>query len=216
MDVWFYGSHFEEAALSKKKLSYLFREKFKRLQSKPNYYALIDEQLLMLIAEDDEIAFSQIYDRYWKGLYLTAYSVLQRKDLSKDVVQEVFISLWQRRSVVEIQSLKCWLFQAVRFQVFKAIRATKATDDFYKRVSDISEELIVQDPIIYKELQTAMFDSIHSLPNDQRVIFIMNRERGMTYGQIADSRQISIKTVEKKMSQALKHLRNGLGRVFLF
>ena len=62
-----------------------------------------------------------------------------------------------------------------------------------------------------------MLDTIRSLPDDQLAIFNMHREGGMTYNQIAIEKNISIKTVEKKMSQALRHLRSGLDKIlFIF
>lgn len=174
-----------------------------------------DEQLVTLLSEGDEVAFSTIYDRYWKLLYISAHSILQRKEVAKDVVQEVFLSLWQRRSVVQIESLKGWLLQAVRFQVFKAIRADKASDDFYKRLSLVSKDTIAQDPLLLKEFQNNVLDAIRSLPGDQQVIFNMSREKGMTYSQIAIEKNISTKTVEKKISRVLRHLRNNLDKTIL-
>jgi len=176
-----------------------------------------DEQLMTLLSEGSEVAFSKIYDRYWKLLYISAHNVLQQKEAARDVVQEVFLSLWQRRSVVQIESLKGWLLQAVRFQVFKAFRAEKASNDFYKRLSLVSKDIITQDPLLFKELHGAMLDAIRSLPDDQLAVFNMNREGGMTYNQIAIEKNISIKTVEKKMSQVLRHLRNSLDKtLFIF
>lgn len=171
-----------------------------------------DELLLTLLSKDDEVAFSKIYERYWKQLYISAYNILQQKDTAKDVVQEVFLSLWQRRSIVQIESLKGWLLQSVRFQVFKAIRAEKASYDFCKRLSAVSKNIITEDPLLFKELDGAIQDAIRSLPNDQRIIFKMNREDGMTYSQISIEKNISIKTVEKKISQALRYLRSGLDK----
>jgi RNA polymerase sigma-70 factor (ECF subfamily) len=84
-----------------------------------------DDQLLYLLRNSDDAAFAEIYNRYWKPLYLSANNVLQVKDAAQDAVQEVFISLWKRRDIVHIDSLPSYLHQAVRFQVFKAIRAEK-------------------------------------------------------------------------------------------
>jgi RNA polymerase sigma-70 factor (ECF subfamily) len=174
-----------------------------------------DEQLVTLLSEGNEVAFAKIYDRYWKLLYISAQSILQRKEAAKDVVQEVFLSLWQRRTVVQIESLKGWLLQAVRFQVFKAIRADKASNDFYKRLSLVSKDIIAQDPLLFKEFQSTIQDAIRSLPCDHQVIFNMSREKGMTYSQIAIEKNISIKTVEKKISQVLRHLRDSLDKTML-
>lgn len=169
-----------------------------------------DEQLVMLLGQGNEPAFTEIYNRYWKSLYYSAYNILQLKEAAQDAVQEVFVSLWKRRNEVQIESLKAYLFQAVRFQVFKAIRAEKTNEDFYKGLTAVSKEILVEEPLLFKELEELYRKVIHSLPDDEREIFLMHRDGGLTYKQIAEEKQISVKTVEKKMSHALKQIRNGL------
>ena len=162
-----------------------------------------DEQLVRLLTENDETAFSEIYSRYWKPLYISVQNILHDTDPSQDVVQEVFISLWQRRHTAQIENLKAYLFQAVRFQVFKYIRADKAQASFYERLAVVSKEIQEQDPLLYKEMQALIVTMIATLPDDQREIFLLHRTEGLTYSQIAEKKNISIKTVEKKMSLAL-------------
>jgi RNA polymerase sigma-70 factor (family 1) len=174
-----------------------------------------DEQLVRLLTENDENAFSEIYNRYWKPLYISVQNILHNTDPAQDAVQEVFISLWQRRHTVQIESLKAYLFQSVRFQVFKSIRADKAQANFYDRLSVVSREIQQQDPILYKEMQRLIVNMIATLPNDQREIFLLHRTEGLTYNQIAEKKNISVKTVEKKMSLALRHLRMGTGDVVM-
>jgi RNA polymerase sigma-70 factor (family 1) len=170
-----------------------------------------DEQLVGLLTENDETAFSEIYGRYWKPLYISVQNILHDTDPSQDIVQEVFISLWQRRDTVQVENLKAYLFQAVRFQVFKYIRADKAQAHFYDRLAAASREIEQQDPILHKEMQAIINNMILTLPEDQREIFMLHRTEGLTYSQIAERKNISIKTVEKKMSLALRHLRPHAG-----
>lgn len=174
-----------------------------------------DEQLVSLLQQDEEPAFAEIYNRYWKSLYTSAVTILQVKTAAEDAVQEVFISLWRRRHEVQIESLKSYLYQAVRFQVFKAIRAEKADRDFFNRLSLVSRQLVTDDPLLFKELEGIYKITLSSLPEDEKEIFRLHREAGMTYQQIADAKGISIKTVEKKMSQALRQLRQGMDKTLL-
>ncbi len=166
-----------------------------------------DEQLLRLLEDGNEQAFSAIYERYWEQLYDSAEKILQGRAATQDAVQEVFIYLWKRRLSLHVESLQSYLFQAVRFQVFKAIRSEKTGNDFFKRLAIASSELITEDPTIFKELENLFEKVIANLPEDQRAIFKMNRDQGLTYKQIAVEKNISVKTVEKKMSQALRHIR---------
>jgi len=176
-----------------------------------SYSKYDDEQLLKLLTENDENAFSEIYNRYWKPLYHSVQNILHNTGPAQDAVQEVFISLWQRRCTVQIENLKAYLFQAIRFQVFKAIRADKAQANFYDRLTAVSREILQQDPILYKEMQQLIVSMIDALPEDQREIFLLHRTEGLTYNEIAVKKNISVKTVEKKMSLALRHLRMGTG-----
>lgn len=174
-----------------------------------------DEQLVSLLQQDDEPAFAEIYNRYWKSLYTSAFTILQVKTAAEDVVQEIFISLWKRRQAVQIESLKAYLFQAVRFQVFKAIRAEKAGRDFFNRLATVSRQVLTEDPLLLKELAGLYEQVLATLPADEQEIFRLQREGGLTYQQIAEKKGISVKTVEKKMSQALRQLRGGLDKALL-
>jgi len=169
-----------------------------------------DDQLLQLLRENDEWAFSEIYNRYWKPLYSSAHNILQVKEAAQDAVQEVFISLWNRRQLVKIECLPSYLHQATRFQVFKAIRAEKTDNNFFNRLALITKDILTEDPLLFKELDALYHQLIQSLPADEQEIFLLHRDAGLTYKQIAEQKNISVKTVEKKMSHALKEIRFGM------
>lgn len=169
-----------------------------------------DDQLLKLLQHSDELAFAEIYNRYWKPLYLSAHNILQVKEGAQDAVQEVFTSLWKRRNIVQIQTLQSYLYQAIRFQVLKAIRAEKTDNNFFNRLAQISKDILTEDPLLFKELETLYQQLIRSLPPDEQEIFSLHRDAGLTYKQIAEEKNISVKTVEKKMSHALKEIRYGM------
>jgi len=175
-----------------------------------NYPTHTDDQLLKQLYQSDEGAFAEIYNRYWKPLYTSAHNVLQVKEAAQDAVQEVFISLWNRREAVQVDILQAYLHQAVRFQVFKAIRAAKTDQDFFNRLAGISKDILIEDPVLFKELETLYQQIIQTLPPDEQEIFLLHRDGGLTYKQIAEQKNISVKTVEKKMSRALKEIRFGM------
>lgn len=176
----------------------------------PSYNNLTDNQLIELLKSGDEHAFTEIYNRFWKMLFTTAHAIIQDQEIAKDVVQNVFIGLWQRRDVSDIQSLKPYLQQATRFQVLKAIRAQQTDLRFYDRLKEITSEIINDDPLIFKEQQQLLSELLDTLPENCRETFRLSREEGFTYKQIASHLDISEKTVEKRVSKSLKHLRGGL------
>nr|WP_255552947.1 sigma-70 family RNA polymerase sigma factor [Longitalea arenae] len=160
--------------------------------------------------QGDEMAFAEIYNRYWKCLYTSAHNILQVKEVAQDAVQEVFVSLWKRRQALQVDVLQSYLHQAVRFQVFKAIRAEKTDQQFFNRLALVSKDILFEDPVLFKELEHLYQQLIQSLPPDEKEIFLLHRDGGLTYKQIAEQKNISVKTVEKKMSHALREIRFGL------
>ncbi|MHA4806801.1 RNA polymerase sigma factor [Flavitalea flava] len=175
-----------------------------------------DLGLLMLMKQGDVAAFTELYNRHWKPLYIAARNVLRTPEGAKDIVQEVFTSLWQNKAHLDIQHPRAYLQQAVRFQVFKAIRSGKTSADFHRRLAMASNEIIIENHLLFKELQHLVADLIQSLPEDCRQAFLLSRDQNLSYNQIAQQLNISVKTVEKKMSRSLKYLRVNLGKSAIF
>jgi RNA polymerase sigma-70 factor (family 1) len=177
-----------------------------------------DEQLILLLGQDNEQAFNEIYDRFWNSLFTKAYNFLRNEEAAKDCVQEVFIWLWQHRHTVKIENVNNYLHQAVRFQTFKVLKEQKQLISLDERLTEFTSMILKDESLQYKELKEIMFTILSRLPADQQEIFLLNREQGLTYKEIAEQKNISIKTVEKKMSLALKMLkqqRPGLDEVIL-
>lgn len=175
-----------------------------------------DAQLLQLLADDSEPALKELYERYWESLFTKAFNFLQRPDAAKDCVQEVFIWLWDHRRSVSIANVNSYLHQATRFQALKALREEKAAAGFEDRLARITEHILHSNDLEFKELKTWLEKLVNALPEDQRTIFKLHREEALTYNQIAGRLGISVKTVEKKMSQALRHLRAHTDDTLIF
>jgi RNA polymerase sigma-70 factor (ECF subfamily) len=170
-----------------------------------------DNELVSLLKTGDEIAFSEIYSRYWKLLFQRAYAILRDDDAAKDAVQDVFISLWKRRKAVEIIYLKAYLQQAIRFKVLHFVREERTDSEFYFRLRKVTTEIIAGNPLLFKEQQNLLNELVDSLPEDCKEAFLLSREDNLTYKQIAEQLDVSIKTVEKRISKSLKYLRENIG-----
>jgi len=171
---------------------------------------LSDRELIDLLKTDNEDAFTEIYNRYWKALFRTAYNIIHNEEISQDTVQNIFINLWQRRHNSDIHSLKPYLQQATRFSILKVIRDRQTDAKFYERLKSITSEIIADDPLLFKEQQELLKGLLASMPDNCSETFRLSREEGLTYAQIASQLDISEKTVEKRMSRSLKYLRRGL------
>lgn len=174
------------------------------------YQNIDDQELVGLLKFDDRDAFTEIYNRYWKLLYLTAIKVIDDADTAQDNVQNIFLSLWQRRHAVEITCLKAYLQQATRYSVLQSIREKQSDDKFFDRLRIVTSEIINDDPLIFKEQQELLKEILNSMPESCSETYLLNREEGLTYKQIASRLGISEKAVEKRIAKSLKFLRRGL------
>ncbi|QNR85326.1 RNA polymerase sigma-70 factor [Pedobacter riviphilus] len=169
-----------------------------------------DAELTELLREGDRGAFTVIYNNYWKLLFQTAYRILNNTIAAEDIVQDIFVSLWNRKNEAVILNLKAYLQQATRFAVYEAIRQKKHDSNFYNRLALITADIITDNPLLFKEQQELLSEIINALPEDCKESFRLSREEGMTYKQIAAVLGISEKTVEKRITKSLKHIRKGL------
>jgi RNA polymerase sigma-70 factor (family 1) len=175
-----------------------------------NLYSSDDAGLLLQLSEGNKLAFDILYNKYWKQVYNAAYKRLNNKDHAQDVAQDVFVQLWIRGTKSPIANLPAYLFVAARNSVFKHIEKQGK----YAAMPDMAEQLEspferADSNILHKEFLIAFNQLIESLPPQQRVIFDMRFNDGLTSQQIADQLQISPKTVRNQMGRALATLRNS-------
>lgn len=176
------------------------------------YSEFSDEQLFKLVKQDDRKAFEELYKRYWSYLLDYAYKSLQSRQKAEDIVQEIFISLYQRRHSIELLvSLKAYLSKALKFKVLNEIRSQIVRVTYEKNVffsanckNDFAEELEA------KELQQKLYKRIQQLPDKCKQTFLFSREENLSYKDISGGLGISVSTVEKHISKALKILKGNL------
>jgi len=157
----------------------------------------------------DEGSFERLFRELFPSLMVFALKILASDDDAREVVQNVFINLWERREDLDLStSLKSYLFTSVHNRSLNLIRDNRK----FARV-EIPEWEGDPDPgtrMESEELEERIMEVIGSLPEKCRVVFTMNRFDGLKYGEIAERLGISVKTVENQMSKALKILRQKL------
>ncbi|SMD13250.1 RNA polymerase sigma-70 factor [Pedobacter nyackensis] len=171
---------------------------------------LTDQQLMELILQDDREAFDQIYSRYWKKLFVYAGKVVRDEDEAQDIVQEVFVSLWQRRQLlININSLSSYLHGAIRFRGLGYIRANLYRHNYLSSIHCFFEEGsdLLNEHIDMKELDGVIHSEIAKLPPKMREIFILSRIEQMSHKEIAERLNISDKTVKKQINRSLNLFR---------
>lgn len=164
------------------------------------------QQLFLQIQQGDERAFNQLFNRLWEPLYLAAYKVLKEEDTSEDVVQELFIDLWHKRTTVSIANIEAYLFQAVKYRVLMLLRQGKYREPHQAIAETIELTNNTEEAIFFQDLEFSYQQIIDNLPERCREIFNMSRHQHYSNQEIAQRLNLSIRTVEKQISNALKQL----------
>jgi RNA polymerase sigma-70 factor, ECF subfamily len=158
-------------------------------------------------------AFENLFNTWYSRLCSYANGFLHDLDASEEVVQEVMLKIWiNRDSIVINSSMQSYLFRAVRngcMNVIKHVNIKEIYKD-YKQQEVESWIRSQEDEIIASELELQIRKAIDGLPLERRKIFILSRYEGLTYQQIANKLNISVKTVENQMGKALRSLREEL------
>jgi len=175
-------------------------------------------QLFHSLAKGDEHAFEQLYRLYFPRLYAFSNKIIRDNGLAKDVVQNVYIKLWETRSSLSFENPEAFLYQMVRNASLNYIRHLKVVDNLKLMVKDqyLGEELYYIDLVgnepyilIEKELEEKILKVMDSLPDKCLAVFRMSRIDGLKNREIADHLGLSVKAVEKHISKALQIYRNN-------
>lgn len=173
-----------------------------------------DQDLLSLVKQGDTDAFEEIYLRYDSLLYIYAYRKLQNKEEAKDVVQEVFITLWNNRKTLLIQStLSGYLYKSVLnkiYNIFKhqnIIQQYIDSGDHHLVVDHAEADHLIRE----KDIVTLIEKEIAAMPPRMREIYELKRKAFLSTKEIAERLEISELTVSTQMKRALKLLKLKLG-----
>ena len=169
-----------------------------------------DKELYAKIKEGDETAFNKSFDSYYNQLCYFADKLLADFDLSKSIVQQVFVDLWLKREKLNVHySLKSYLYNSVRNAAINSLRHKKVESKYLSN-HEQNDYPVFRDLMEEAELNDRINQAINELPERCRQVFTLCRFEGMKYAEIADELNISIKTVEMQMGIALKKLRHKL------
>jgi RNA polymerase sigma-70 factor, ECF subfamily len=164
------------------------------------------------IRAGDESAFDSVFRRHYAHLVRMAQSVVREPALAEEIAQEVMLELWRRRESLQVeQTFRAYLIRSTRNRALNHIRHQRIVErEAAAAAVDPPSSPSAEDEVLGVELERAVRDAIDGLPEDCREVFQLSREQGLKYAEIATALEISVKTVEKRMGQALAQLRERL------
>lgn len=176
--------------------------------------SLTDGELVTLLKDGDDLAFTEIYNRYWKKLFLAAGNKLGDLDEAEELVQQIFVSLWDRRAVLDLRGeLAPYLAVSVKYRVLKVLSRRHYRREFEHALPELLDDS-TQEWLQFEELRSRMEELVAALPEKCRLVYQLSRNEGYSQKQIAAELDIAEKTVEAHIGKALRLIRKGL-HVFL-
>jgi RNA polymerase sigma-70 factor (family 1) len=173
-----------------------------------------DADLVKKLKNNDEDAMIMLYRSYWKDLYISAFRILKDKEVCEDIIQELFIRIWNNRAELNISSsLQAYLSAAVRYEVYRKIRESKKHEPIVHDMLEIAGTLSLLNTLEYKELKSQIADTIETLPEKCREVYNLSRNDLLTHKEISARLAISTKTVRNHLTKALHHLRASLSHM---
>ena len=176
------------------------------------YDSFSDSQLLDLLKNSDDNAFSEIYNRYWKKMLLIAWNHMQQKDKAEDIVHEIFLSLWERKDNVEILNLSGFLATGVKFSIFKHYQQERRRSLLAKTNYAFNELVNEEEEWDALFLKHYIDGLIEELPEKCRLTFLYKRDEALSNAEIAQKMNISEKGVEANLSQARQKIKENLSK----
>jgi RNA polymerase sigma-70 factor (family 1) len=180
---------------------------------------LTDIELATLVQQGDHAALAEVYTRYQPVLYSHAYRRFPDREQVRDIVQDVFVYLWNNREHIQLTSgLAAYLYASVRNKILNHFRDQKVRSAFSLSLLAFMDHgrNITDDLLREKELIQLVEKEVARLPPQMRLIFEMSRNGHKTHQEIADELSLSHHTVRTQIRNALRILRVKLGANIFF
>ncbi|MDO6429611.1 RNA polymerase sigma-70 factor [Flavitalea sp. BT771] len=179
----------------------------------PVYDCVQDQELVRLVKESDEHAFKALYDRYFGLLHIHSFQRLKDKDEAKDLVQDIFLRLWEQRQTVPLCSnFSGYLYTCAKNRVLNLLAHKAVQQKYILSIEETANSEAITDHRV-RELQLAVIieKQITLLPPKMRRVFEMSRGSNMTYAEIAQRLNLSKQSVRSHVKGALRQLKAKIG-----
>lgn len=167
-------------------------------------------ELVRMLIEGDATAFAELYESYKDKVFAFAFTLTKSGATAEEVVQEVFIKLWQKRGQIDTgPSFNAYLKKITYHQVIDFFRKTKREHALQEKLQENMEALqqMHPDELIGKQLQKVYQQAIEQLPAQKKKIYLLSREQELSYEEIAQQTGLSKNTVRNHMTEAIRQIR---------
>lgn len=183
--------------------------------------SITDAQLLLAVKADDASAFRELFERYWLKLYKYAFKHFGDEHQSKEAVHVIFVNLWERRHKANINSLQTYLITAVRYHYYDQQKLASNKLIFvdtpeHQQVNIPSNDNEAWSRYNHEHIFSMVERKLTSLPKRCQEIFLLSRKNHLTNEEIAQKLNLSKRTVENQLSQALRYIRDHITLADLF
>ena len=175
------------------------------------YTNLEDSQLAELLRQNDARAFQEIYFRHWRKLLLVAREKVPSGENAEDLIQDLFVRLWEQRHELAISNLSAYLFTSLRNTIINKYRSRLIHEKFathYQTVVSWAQN--TEEEIALNDLMTSLEREMEELPYKTREIFRLSRIEHKSVREISQELQIPERTIEHHLTQAVRKLRHLL------
>ncbi|MGO4292030.1 RNA polymerase sigma-70 factor [Chitinophaga sp. RAB17] len=172
---------------------------------------ITDIQLWNAVRANNQQAFNKLFDKYWVSVYKTGYKYLRDKEASQEIVHDIFLSIWNRRHELMIDSFPAFLLTSARYQIYSRKKLKRFTFD---STSELAADPYTSNDADIRIRQTELNNNLQltlqDLPNRCQEIFRMSRFECLSNDEIAVRLDISKRTVENQLTMALRHIRSHM------
>lgn len=163
------------------------------------------------LKEGDERAFTTIYEKYWSKLYFVAYQKLRTQAAAEEIVQNVFLTLWQKRAALEIDYLPTYLAAMVRYAIYRYLASEAARKNREIGYTALHDEFVtLSDQLETKLALEKVLELSNQLPEKCRLVFLKTKIEDQPLKEVAKTLNISVKTAEGHLTKALKTIRPSI------
>jgi RNA polymerase sigma-70 factor (ECF subfamily) len=174
-----------------------------------------DKELLLKIAEGDQVAFSILFEQYRNRLFTYLFKITKSAETSEEIVLDVFLKIWHgKEAIIEIENIDAFLFKVAHNKAIDFLRSLKRNPQIQQQAWDQMQEPfsteVADKQLLFKGALEMVEHAIHQLPSQRQKVFTMRHHHGLTNEDIAERLQLSRNTVRNHHALSVQFIRKFL------